>query len=557
MQGINFVLEHLTEHWFDHDEAVFRKLINLAQHGIFKGSLDVIIVADAQGRVLFNTYTPAEQPQPYQSIADRDYFKQLAKHSTPNLLITPPVLNTVTQRWTVQFSYPMVVDGQFSGIILAAVSAEHLADAFKEVYPALSDVVLLALNDGHYLTRTHALEHSLGKKIPANREFIQHLNTVSGSYTIRAPIDGVERFYAWYRIPGFPVVLSLGIGKDKVMQPILQSLQASRNQNLLASVLLLLAALWITRLVVIKAQQNRSLLQTQERLTMLFNRISAGVLLEDENDVVVSVNTKLCSLLHLKVAPQRLIGLHHSQLLNLLKEAQAPWLPLSYSQLTQRQLTEVQDSTGKTLEVDWLPIQRDQRYLGHVWFVQDITSRKEKERDLITLANTDPLTGLHNRRSFLKLLSHHIELSQPQWPGALLMLDIDHFKRVNDTYGHPVGDLVIQNIAQVIRDSLRQDDVTGRLGGEEFAVLLPKATLQQAQCLAERIRERIINTPTVTPTYTIHITISIGVALLYGQTEKSVQDDADQALYQAKNTGRNRVCSAEYAWIDQADEGCG
>lgn len=548
--GIGFVLEHLIEHWQDHDEVVFRKLVGLAQQGIFKDSLDVIIVTDAAGKVLFNSHTQSGQPASELSVARRDYFQQLAQRNEPSFLISRPVRNALTGRWTVQFSYSMLIDGKFAGIILASVPAEHLAEPFRQVYPDPNDVVLLTLNDGQYLARTHALDDSLTKKVPADREFLQQPEKLSGHYNAVAPIDSIERFYAWHRIPDFPVVLSLGLGKDKILLPTQLSIKASKTQNLLATILLLLAALWITRLVVVKTEQNQALLQTQERLATLLIRIPSGVLLEDENNHIVTANPTLLSLLSLDAEPSSLIGLHHSQLLTMLEQEQAAWLPIPRNNLKQRQLREVKDSAGRTFEIDWVPIRRDFRSLGHVWFIQDISERKKKEQELVTLATTDALTGLHNRRSFLDILQQQLKISTPHCPGTLLLLDIDHFKRVNDTYGHPAGDLVIQNIAQGIRDSLRQDDITGRLGGEEFAVLLPKATLQQAQQLAERIREHVAATPTITHKETIYVTISIGVALLYGQDENSVQSQADQALYQAKNSGRNRVCCAEH----EADE---
>lgn len=548
--GIAFVLEHLIEHWQDHDKVVFRKLVRLAQQGIFKGSLDVIMVTDAAGKVLFNSHTQPGQPASELSVARRDYFQQLAQRNEPSFLISRPVRNALTGRWTVQFSYSMLIDGKFAGIILASVPAEHLAEPFRQVYPDPNDVVLLTLNDGQYLTRTHALDDSLTKKVPADREFLYRPDLQSGHYSAVAPIDSIERFYAWHRIPDFPVVLSLGLGKDKILLPTQLSIKASKTQNLLATILLLLAALWITRLVAIKAKQNQALLQTQERLATLLIRVPSGVLLEDENNHIVTANPTLLSLLSLDAEPSSLIGLHHSQLLTMLEQEQAAWLPIPRNNLKQRQLREVKDSAGRTFEIDWVPIRRNFRSLGHVWFIQDISERKKKEQELVTLATTDALTGLHNRRSFLDILQQQLKISTPHCSGALLLLDIDHFKRVNDTYGHPAGDLVIHNIAQGIRDSLRQDDITGRLGGEEFAVLLPKATLQQAQQLAERIREHVAATPTITHKETIYVTISIGVALLYGQDENSVQSQADQALYQAKNSGRNRVCCAEH----EADE---
>ena len=543
LTGIHFILEHLTEHWLDHDETVFRKLIDLSQDGIFKGSLDVIAVTDTEGNVIFNSNKQQGQLLDDISIADRNYFQHLTHQEKEGFLISAPALNILSQRWTVQFSHRMLVDGQFAGIIIASVPVEHLAQAFKQVYPAQEDVVLLTLNDGQYLARTHALQSSLTTKVPAERDFIQNPEQISGNYSVVAPIDGVERIYAWHRIQDFPVILSLGLGKDKVLGPVSGAIQESRQQNFIGTILLLLAALWITRLVFKQAKQNRSILQAKERLTTLLNRIPSGALLEDENNVIVAANAKLCSLLKLDINPNSLVGLPHDQFLTMLQDEQIAWLPQPSHTLEQKQFTEeVSCLSGHTLRVDWVPIQRDHRYLGHVWFLQDISSRKQKEQALQTLATTDPLTGLHNRRSFLDILQQQLELSQVDLPGALLMIDIDHFKQVNDTYGHPVGDQVIQNVTQAIHDTVRKDDFSGRLGGEEFAVLLPQVTLQQALQVAEHIRQNVESTITPLETGTVCVTVSIGVTSMYGNDKNSIQIAADQALYSAKNSGRNRVC---------------
>ncbi|QEY58706.1 GGDEF domain-containing protein [Pseudomonas sp. C27(2019)] len=557
LMSIDFVLEHLAQHWLDHDEVVFRKLIDLAQQGIFTEALDVLIVADTDGHVLFESNAQQDQDPSLRrlSIADRDYFKKLAQPGAHNFLISRPERNTLTQRWTVQFSYKIVKNNTFLGVIVASVASEHLAEAFKLVYSEQNDVVLLALDDGQYLARTHGLDETLGEKTPAEREFTQQPDKHKGHYNLASPIDGVERIYAWHRIPGFPVVLSLGLSKEKVLTPVLLAIKHSRTQNFIATVLLILAALWISNLVFTKAKQNRSLLQSKERLATLLDRVPAAVLLENESNVIVSVNEQLCSLFNLDVKPQSLIGLRHEQLLEMLNQEQAAWLQLPSSTLKQKQTTEEVDDevTGRSYRIDWVPIQRGQRYLGHVWFIHDVSLHKQKKQELMILATIDALTGLHNRRSFLEILQQQLLLTRQHTPGALLLLDIDHFKRVNDTYGHLAGDLVIQNITQAIRDTLRKDDFSGRIGGEEFAVLLPKVTVQHAIELAERLRKNIAATPTTLPTKTIYVTVSIGIASLYQQDISGVQNQADQALYRAKNAGRNRVCCIEHTATDAVD----
>ncbi len=174
--------------------------------------------------------------------------------------------------------------------------------------------------------------------------------------------------------------------------------------------------------------------------------------------------------------------------------------------------------------------------MGQIWLLHDITERKHKEQELATLASTDALTGLPNRRSFMAMLEQYQEsASETIAAGAVLVLDVDHFKRVNDTWGHPVGDLVLQSIAQQMRAHLRACDYAGRLGGEEFAVLVRHAVASHRTPLGTH------GAPGAEP---IAVTISIGLASLAGADCLTALAEADKALYQAKNTGRNRVCIA-------------
>ena len=177
---------------------------------------------------------------------------------------------------------------------------------------------------------------------------------------------------------------------------------------------------------------------------------------------------------------------------------------------------------------------------------KDISERKHLEFELTKQAHLDYLTGLSNRRHFIA--QGEVELSRAiryDTPLSLLMLDIDYFKNVNDTYGHQVGDTVLQVLSKVCQDTLRQVDVVGRLGGEEFAVILPETTSEEAIEAAERLREAVAKTEVALPVgLPIYFTVSIGVTTLH---DKNVNIDmllnhADKALYVAKETGRNKVC---------------
>jgi len=166
---------------------------------------------------------------------------------------------------------------------------------------------------------------------------------------------------------------------------------------------------------------------------------------------------------------------------------------------------------------------------------------------LCELSLKDPLTGLSNRRYFQTVLCREIDVvARSGEPALLLMLDIDHFKNVNDTYGHPAGDAVLQAVAKTLASCVRPMDTVARFGGEEFVIILPSCQGPFGYQVAERIRASInAMNMTVAPGTTIRVTISIGGAFAprwVRYTPELWLDRADIELYRAKTEGRNRVC---------------
>jgi len=196
------------------------------------------------------------------------------------------------------------------------------------------------------------------------------------------------------------------------------------------------------------------------------------------------------------------------------------------------------------------PIYNQQKLIiGMLGISTDITELNELQKNLEIKASTDTLTGLYNRGFFFELAEKTFSESQRhQNDLSLIMLDIDFFKKINDTYGHPVGDLVLQALSNNIQTMLRKEDSLARVGGEEFAILLPNTSQKSAFFIAEKIRKNIAEISlsgdwqeTITPK------VSLGVAsLLSGHHNfDEIYAHADKALYRAKFTGRNKVCVAE------------
>ncbi len=178
--------------------------------------------------------------------------------------------------------------------------------------------------------------------------------------------------------------------------------------------------------------------------------------------------------------------------------------------------------------------------------LRDITERKLFESELKRQARIDHLTGVSNRGYFMD--QAELELSRAvryNKPLSLYMLDIDFFKKVNDSYGHKIGDLVLIKLAEVCRQTLREVDIIGRVGGEEFVILLPETDLDEATEVAERLRESIAKSKVpLEGGLPLHFTVSIGVTSLVSRDDNLdvLLNLADKALYEAKEKGRNRVC---------------
>ena len=190
-------------------------------------------------------------------------------------------------------------------------------------------------------------------------------------------------------------------------------------------------------------------------------------------------------------------------------------------------------------------LQADGSVLWH-GFIADISGLKQVEEELRTLTITDPLTGIYNRRQFLEQMDNELLRHARTRRGlSLIMLDIDHFKRINDGHGHDAGDRVLQELCRRIGSRLRRIDLFCRFGGEEFVIICPETDHEQALHLAEVLRHRVQDTPFAEVG---KVTASFGVSSAHpGDCGESLLQRADQAMYAAKQSGRNRVCGESVA----------
>jgi diguanylate cyclase (GGDEF)-like protein/PAS domain S-box-containing protein len=290
--------------------------------------------------------------------------------------------------------------------------------------------------------------------------------------------------------------------------------------------------------------KHRLLNLTPIARTTLVDNMRDGLIVLDNAGQIVDVNPAFRKIISLP--ENRLIGVPVDNVLRI-------WKDLSINPEADEWTCEVALSPdGQQVFYDMRVIRiRDLGNLpiGRLITLHDITERKQLLATVEKLATTDSLTGLYNRRYFMEMAEKEMERSLRYGHSvAILMIDLDHFKSVNDLHGHGVGDQVLLGFSHELLDSLRRMDLLARYGGEEFIILLPETTLMDARGLAERLCNKMAQKTLVTAVGPISITISIGVAGMVVEDPVPLAvliEKADNALYDAKNKGRNRI-----SWVE-------
>ena len=228
----------------------------------------------------------------------------------------------------------------------------------------------------------------------------------------------------------------------------------------------------------------------------------------------------------------------------------AEWIKDTFTRGSARCQAEFANKSGRTTPYDFTGLRSfidGKPYL--VGLGIDITERRQLEHELARQASTDHLTGVFNRRHFMVLAEQEFTRSIRYGKQlSVLMLDLDRFKQINDNYGHAAGDMALRKVGEIALRALRETDILGRLGGEEFAVMLPETHIMQAREIAERLRLEISRCPVILEDgQALSFSASIGIATLtaWDTSLEKLLSRSDQAMYQAKHTGRNRVMLAE------------
>jgi diguanylate cyclase (GGDEF)-like protein len=501
-----------------------------------------INVFDSNGRLINSSQS---WPVPSVSIADRNYFKTLAEDDkSPTVLLTP-VQSRFTGAWTTVIARKVTApNGQFIGIVSRGISPASLEAFFQSLAIAPGSAITLLHRDGTLLARYPHIEEMMGRNFRTSP--VQQLlsRTESGTIRLISPIDGEDRLASTRALSEFPLsVISTTTVKNALADWRTQTRFLICVAALSALVIAVTLLLIVRKLSVQHANSEQRLALEKERLDTAVNNMTQGLLLYDADGRVVLCNERYLELYNLPadvVKP----GLHFRDLIAL-REATGSFKgkvdDFCTSVLRNVALKKATSSIVDT--ADGRSIQIVNRPLGNGGWVatqEDITERRRAEKQIERLAHFDELTDLPNRAYFREKLELELARTRRGEQVAVLYIDIDEFKSVNDTLGHPVGDELLRIVAVSLRSCVRETDIIARLGGDELAIV--QTGVKQSRDVMELVKRiyHVIRLPNECLGHQVMTDASIGIAMAPddGADLDELLKNADLAMYGAKADGR-------------------
>jgi len=518
--------------------------------------LSGIRATDAYGSVIYGLN---EKDPRSANVADRDYFQTQRDNPQTGLLISRPVLSRVTGKWSLVLSRRLNEDGgQFAGVVAATIPLERFSERFASIKIGNLGSIGMRDDDLRLIVRLPKLPNGgdIGStRVAPNFTAALVRDRNAGSYATGADsIDGVRRFHSYRRHAVYPFYISVGVAEDEYLTPWRGELLQT---GALACVFLLVTFIFAGQLHNAWARQQHFAAQvghSELKYRQLFEQANDGIFLQDETGFVDCNDHGA-----------RMYGLTREQLrgrspAELCLERQ-PNGRLSAEMAREKIASAMKgdmprfewqalraDGTTLDVEISLSQVGMDgKHYLQAI--VRDITARRQAEEEIRHLAFYDPLTQLPNRRLLIDRLKQALAASNRSGRfGALLFIDLDNFKTLNDTLGHDVGDLLLQQVAQRLSTCVRAGDTVARLGGDEFVVMLEDLSenAREAATQTETVAEKIL--ATLNQSYQLagyqqRSTPSIG-ATLFGENATAIEEllkRADLAMYQAKAAGRNTL----------------
>jgi diguanylate cyclase (GGDEF)-like protein len=528
------------------DSADFNTIANTTD--VLSEIIVQVAIIDAAGIMRASNVGP--QPAPPLDLSDREHYRVHVSSADDRLFMSKPVIGRASGKWSVQFSRRFLnADKSFAGVVVASLDPGHLTKFYDKIdFGTLASISLIG-SDGIVRSSGGTADgFALGQDLKETALFA-HMRAGSSPSTFEEPDLRYEepRLTTVRKVKGHPLWVSVSTSQSEIYKSSWNDFQVDALAALALTLVILMA---MERILRTEAKARHK----AEQLQLTLENMSQGIMLVTKDLQIPIINSRCGELLGLPAEfiehPPRFDQLVEFQARNREPcdcgrpgvEALDPAAPRDASS---REFTICEQAmpNGTIVEVRSGRLPNG----GLVQTFTDVTKRREAEAHVARLASEDPLTGLPNRRLFRFTLDQMCERSSctPKGKGteaefAVLFLDLDRFKVVNDTLGHRVGDLLLQEVANRLQGALRPNDVLARLGGDEFAIVVPTVESRNAlEALAGRLNA-VISQPYEIDGRRIRSSISIGIAV--GPPDGNNAEDllmaADLALYAVKASAR-------------------
>jgi diguanylate cyclase (GGDEF)-like protein len=527
-------------------EDFARRMSGEDVHQMLKTSISGVVQAyaisliNADGRVLNFSLS---WPIPRIDVRDREFFDALKSNPQVTSYISLPGHNSTDGTWTLFLGRKITAaNGEFLGLVLGVVELSYFDKLFSSISLGEGSSIALYRRDGILLTRFPQAESFIGKT------FTSPLNALGGSNSaairFTGQIGGKDRLLAVHRLADFPMFISVGVDSSAA----LAIWQKQTNiligaGGLAALTFAILIFLIVRQLAKAHSISLQRLALEKQRLDTALNNMSQGLIMFDSADRVVVCNDHYIEMYGLSreiVKP----GFSFVDLLRYRTKAgefvhhDPERYRTELAAMAQGQVISsiLETADGREILVTNSPMSTGGRVATH----KDITEQRKTEAKIAYMALHDALTDLPNRSMLYEQLRQMLARSKRGEHSAVLYLDLDHFKDVNDVHGHSVGDLLLKSVADRLRQCVRDADTVARLGGDEFAIMQVGASQpMDATSLASRLIE-VIGAPYQLGGHQVVVELSIGIALAPddGQDPEQLLRNADLALYRAKSDGR-------------------
>jgi diguanylate cyclase (GGDEF)-like protein len=503
-----------------------------------------VSIIDAHGMMQASNAGP--QPAPVMDLSDRDHYRFHLTNTTDELYISKPVIGRVSGQWSVQVARRFKnADGSFGGVVVASLKPGHFTQFYDKIDFGSSASISLVGSDGIVRSSGGSADgFALGQDLRGTKLFAEMHNGTNSTFETADPSTGQLRLVTLRKVAGHPLWVSVSTDMNEIYKSSWSTFELNAISGVLLTIIMLMA---MERVL----QTEEGARQKADQLRLTLENMSQGIMLVTKDLQIPIINGRCGELLDLPDEfiknPPRFDELVEYQTRNTKLRNGAP-----AHDATVRERAKPADQEKFAVCERSMPngtvIEVRSGHLPDGSFVQtftDITKRAEAEAHVARLASEDPLTGLPNRRVFRAALD---QISRKPEPGmsskinefAVLFLDLDRFKVVNDTLGHRIGDMLLQEVAKRLKGVLRADDVLARLGGDEFAVVVRSIESRAGlETLANRLIEIVVQ-PYEINDYRIRSSVSIGIAV--GPDDGGNADDllmaADLALYAVKGTNR-------------------